>query len=108
MRRSRIVPPRARRRERLPLRLRVSHDDLGGAAGRCYCRVREPGREVKMKPFSTLACILLGLVSLLQLARFLLAWPVTVNGIVIPVWPSAVAFVVAGGLAAMVWRESRG
>jgi hypothetical protein len=60
-----------------------------------------------MKPISALAAVLLGLIALLQLLRFLLAWPVSVNGLDIPVWVSAVAFVVAGGLSFMLWRERR-
>ena len=60
-----------------------------------------------MKPFTTLAAILLGLLAALQLARVLLGWEVLVNGIAIPLWASAIACLVAGGLALMLWRESR-
>jgi hypothetical protein len=60
-----------------------------------------------MKPFTTLAVVFLALLALLQLARFLLGWEVTIQGFVVPVWVSGIAFVVAGGLAAMMWRESR-
>lgn len=60
-----------------------------------------------MKPFTTIAIFFLALLALLQLARFLLGWTVVVNGVAIPVWLSAIAFVIAGGIAAMLWRESR-
>ena len=60
-----------------------------------------------MKPFTTLAVILLGLLAALQLARVLLGWEVLVNGVAIPIWASAIACLVAGGLALMLWRESR-
>ena len=60
-----------------------------------------------MKPFTTLAIVFLGLLSVLQLVRFVQGWAVTVNGIAIPVWVSAVACLVAGGLALMLWRETR-
>jgi len=60
-----------------------------------------------MKPFTFLAVLLLAVVSVLQLARLLLGWPILINGVAIPVWASAIAFVVAGGIAAMVWRETR-
>ena len=60
-----------------------------------------------MKPFTVLAIVLLALIALLQLVRFLMGWEVLVNGVAIPPWASAAAFVVAGGLAAMLWRESR-
>jgi hypothetical protein len=51
--------------------------------------------------------IFLSLLALLQLARFFLGWVVTVQGVVIPVWVSGIAFVIAGLLAVMLWRESR-
>lgn len=60
-----------------------------------------------MKPFTALASALLALIALLQLLRFILAWPVSVNGVDIPTWVSALAFVVAGGLSVMLWRERR-
>jgi hypothetical protein len=60
-----------------------------------------------MKPFSALAAVLLALVALLQLFRFILEWPVSVNGVDIPVWVSPIIVVVFGGIAAMLWRERR-
>ena len=60
-----------------------------------------------MKPLSKVAAVLFGIFCLVQATRFLQGWPVTVNGVTIPVWPSAVASVVAGVLAVGVWRESR-
>ena len=60
-----------------------------------------------MKPFTVIAIILFSLIALLQLARFILGWEVSVNGVAIPIWVSGVAFVVAAGVAVMLWRESR-
>ena len=60
-----------------------------------------------MKPFTTIAVLFLALIALAQATRFLLGWEVTIHGFVVPVWLSGVAFVIAGGLAAMLWRESR-
>ena len=60
-----------------------------------------------MKPFTVISIVVLSLIAILQLVRFILGWEVSVNGVAIPVWVSAIAFVVAGGLAAMLWRESR-
>ena len=57
------------------------------------------------KPFTLVAVVVLSVVSVLQLLRLLLGWEMTINGIAIPLWASGVAFVVAAGLAAMVWRE---
>ena len=59
------------------------------------------------KPFTLLAVVVFSLVALLQLLRFLLGWDITINGVSIPLWASAVAFVVAAALAAAVWREQR-
>lgn len=60
-----------------------------------------------MKPFTVIAVAFLSLIALLQLARFLLGWVIMVHGVVIPVWVSGIAFVIAGVLAIMLWRESR-
>jgi len=60
-----------------------------------------------MKPFTLIAVVFLSLLALLQLSRALLGWEVTIHGIVIPVWVSGVAFVIAGTIALMLWRESR-
>lgn len=59
-----------------------------------------------MKPFTTIAVILFSLIALLQLLRVILGWEVTVNGMIIPVWASGIAFVVAAALAVMLWREA--
>ena len=59
------------------------------------------------KPFTFIAIALLSLLAVLQLLRFILGWEVMVNGLSVPVWVSGIAFVVAGGLAAMVWLEAR-
>ncbi|TKS57883.1 MAG: hypothetical protein EWM72_03361 [Nitrospira sp.] len=59
------------------------------------------------KPFTIIAIILLSMIAVLQLLRFILGWEVTVNGVSVPVWVSGTAFVIATGLAVMVWRETR-
>ena len=59
------------------------------------------------KPFTLVAVVVFSVVALLQLLRLLLGWEITINAITIPLWASGVAFVVAAGLAAMVWRERR-
>ena len=58
-----------------------------------------------MKPFTTTASVVFACLALLQLVRFIQAWPVSVNGLVIPVWVSAVVFVIASGLSIMLWLE---
>jgi hypothetical protein len=61
-----------------------------------------------MKPFTMLAAILLALIALVHLYRLIQPFEVVVQGHVLPVWISAVGAIVTGGLAFMVWRESRG
>ena len=60
-----------------------------------------------MKPFTTIAVVVFGLVALLQVLRLILGWEVTVNGVVVPLWASAIAVVIAAGLAMMLAREAR-
>ena len=59
------------------------------------------------KPFTLIAIVLFLLIAILQLLRFILDWEVTVDGMSVPVWASGIAFVVAAGLAVMVWLEMR-
>ena len=59
------------------------------------------------KPFTIMSIVVFSLISVLQFLRFILGWEVTVNGVSVPVWASGIAFVVAAGLAVMVWLETR-
>jgi hypothetical protein len=59
-----------------------------------------------MKPFATATVIILALVAIVHVVRLLVGWSVSVNGIDIPMWASVIAVVVAGGLAAGLWKES--
>jgi len=58
-----------------------------------------------MKPFTTIAIVVFSLVALVQLLRVVLGWDVTVNGILISVWASVIACVIAATLAFMLRRE---
>ena len=67
-----------------------------------------------MKPFTTVAVAVFSLVAGVHLARIVLGWHVVVGesvvavgGTSIPMWASYLGVVIAGGLAVMVWRESR-
>jgi len=67
-----------------------------------------------MKPFTTTAVVVFALVAALHLTRIVLGWKViigesvvAVGGTPIPMWVSYLGVVIAGGLAAMLWRESR-
>jgi len=60
-----------------------------------------------MKPFTTIAIAFLSLIAIMQLTRFVRGWEVMINGVSVPLWASGLAFIVVGGIAAMLWRESR-
>ena len=57
------------------------------------------------KPASLVVSILLWLIALAQLLRVLLRVEVTARGVNVPLWPSAVAFIVLGVLGIWLWRE---
>jgi len=59
------------------------------------------------KPFTILAILVFAIVSLVHLLRLGFAWEVMVGGISVPTWASALGMVIAGGLAAGLWWESR-
>ena len=59
------------------------------------------------KPFTSITVVFLVLIALVQLLRFILGWEVMLNGVTVPVWASGFAFVIAAGLAVMLWREMR-
>ncbi len=50
------------------------------------------------------ASILFGLMSVAQLARLLIRPEVLVAGHQMPLWPSALAFVILGGLSLWLWK----
>ena len=60
-----------------------------------------------VKPFTTIAIVIFSLVAVLHVLRLIFGWEVVINGLVMPMWVSVVGFIVAGGLAVMVWREAR-
>ncbi len=60
-----------------------------------------------MKPATLVATIFLALISMAQFLRFVLQVEVKANGIIIPLWPSAVACIFTGALALWLWRENR-
>ena len=61
-----------------------------------------------MKPSSLLALVVLLAVALAHLLRLVYGARVTVADAIIPMWVSVVAVIVAGGVAFMLWRDSRG
>lgn len=60
-----------------------------------------------MKPATTAAVVLLAAIAILHLLRLVYAVEVTVAGMAIPRWASALATLIPGLLAVGVWREQR-
>ena len=59
------------------------------------------------KPASFLAAMLLAVIALAHLARWVLGWPVQIDGFAVPSWWSAPPVLILGALAAALWRERR-
>ncbi len=59
------------------------------------------------KPFTILSIVILSLIALGHFLRIIFQWEAVINGTPIPVWISAVPAVFFGGLAFLLWRESR-
>jgi len=64
-------------------------------------------KEVFMKLFTSIAIGLLVLIALLHILRLVFGWEVIIHGVVMPMWASTLGVIIPGGLAFMVWRESR-
>jgi hypothetical protein len=61
-----------------------------------------------MKPFTTIAVVVLAVVALIHLIRLFTGFELIVAGWVVPVWGvSLPGLLIAGGLAVMLWREAR-
>ena len=60
-----------------------------------------------MRLYAQISGAFFALVALAQLTRTLLEWPVQVAGIAIPVWASAIAFVIVASLAVWGFRVTR-
>jgi hypothetical protein len=54
-----------------------------------------------------MASIVFGLMSVAQLARLIIRLEVLVAGYLMPLWPSALAFVMLGGLSLWLWKLGR-
>jgi hypothetical protein len=52
-----------------------------------------------MRRYVQISGVFFGLIALLQLTRALSGWPVQVDNVSVPIWASAVAFVITGSFA---------
>lgn len=59
-----------------------------------------------MKPFTNIAVIVFSLIAFMHLLRLFFSWEITINGMIVPLWVSIPGFVIAAGLAFMLWREA--
>ena len=59
-----------------------------------------------MKPFTNFAIAIFILVAVMHLLRLVFGWGVTLDGMVVPMWVSIMAFLIAGALAYFLWREA--
>lgn len=61
-----------------------------------------------MRRYELVSGIIFAIVSLGQLTRVLMGWPVQIDLFTVPIWISGVAFLVAAGLAIWAIRVARG
>ncbi len=59
------------------------------------------------KPFTAIAAVIFVLMALVHVFRLAFGWEITIQGSVVPMWVSVLGTVIAGGLAVLLWRESR-
>jgi high-affinity Fe2+/Pb2+ permease len=59
------------------------------------------------RPFTSLAAVIFAVVAFVHLMRLIYGWVVTIVGADVPMWTSVLGLVLAGGLAAGLWWESR-
>ena len=59
------------------------------------------------KPFTTIAAIVFAIMALAHLYRLVAPFELVIGSCHVPQWVSIVALIVAGGLSAMLFRESR-
>jgi hypothetical protein len=57
--------------------------------------------------FALLAAVIFSVMALLQLIRALSGWEITVGMTQIPIWPSWIAVIVLGALAALGFTSAR-
>ncbi len=60
-----------------------------------------------MKPVARFVTIFLALVSITHFLRLVLQIEVVAGGVRVPLWASAVACLVTGGLAILLWWENK-
>jgi hypothetical protein len=60
---------------------------------------------MEARSYSRVTAVIFAIIALLQLFRALAGWELTINGAALPLWPSWLASVIAGALAAAALDE---
>lgn len=60
-----------------------------------------------MRRYAQVSGAFFGLLAAVQLTRAVLGWPVQVAGVAVPVWASALAFLVASTFAVWAFRTAK-
>jgi hypothetical protein len=60
-----------------------------------------------MRRYVLVSGVFFSLLALAQLTRAIMRWPVQVDGLAIPVWVSAVAFLIASTFAVWAFRSAK-
>jgi hypothetical protein len=59
-----------------------------------------------MRRYTLVSGAFFSILALVQLTRALLAWPIQVASVNVPVWPSGLAFLIAGLFAVWAFRSA--
>ena len=59
-----------------------------------------------MRRYEQVSGVFFGLLAAVQLTRLLFRWPVQVSSVSVPLWVSALAFVITGALAIWAFRTA--
>lgn len=60
-----------------------------------------------MHRYHLVSGILFTIMAIAQLVRMILAWPLQVDGVSVPVWVSGVALIIVGSMAVWAFRSGR-
>jgi hypothetical protein len=59
-----------------------------------------------MRRYEMVSGIIFTVIAIVQLIRTVLGWPVQIDLFTVPIWFSAIAFLVAGGMAIWAFRSA--
>ncbi len=60
-----------------------------------------------MRRYEVVSGVFFSLLALVQLTRVVLGWPVQVAAVIVPIWASVLACLVAGSFGVWAFRSSR-